>query len=591
MDLRSVLTVLRRSARFLVLGALVGALVAYLVAGFLPKVYESSATLLVGQQLTSRNPDLNELQASQQLSRAYAELAMTRSVSEAVIERLGLDMEIKDLQDEITAVRSDDAPLLNIVVEDGSAERAALIANTIAEEIVRLSPTLSGQNDETLEFTSQQIAETKAELDAAKAELTALLAATTRTPAENDRIEVLQDRLVSLRSTYVSLLDSATSASANLVTVIDQAVPPDAPASPRVGFAIVVGGLVGLLLALFVVGLREYFDDTVKDTADVEATTGVPTLGTVESISGLGSRDPLYGMVTVVRPASSAAESFRMLRTNLDFAAVDADIRTIVVASARAGDGKTMVASNLAVAFAQSDRRTILVDADLRQPDVHRLFRLPNDRGLTTALQSRSDFLESLLRETDVPGLRILSAGPVPPNPAELVASQRMHAIVTRLAELADVVVFDTPPLLLVPDGAIVASLASGTLVVVRANETRRASARSAVDAIRRPEARVLGIVLNAYQRGAESEYGYYRSVSAREAEAATPAAQPSGPSPAWDASTMVPSPTEPTPGGASPTGHHAPRRQGERAAARARSRAQARRPGSPETDPPGSTA
>jgi len=490
----------------------VGALAAWLVTGFLPKVYEANATLLVGQQLTSVNPGINDLLTSQQLSTAYADLATTRTVRQAVVSKLGLAIDPDALLKVVRVERVGDTSLLDIVAQDASPETAAAIANAVADEIISLSPTLAGQDAEIVTFTSEQLAATKADLQATAAELDALRAKTDRTAAEDQRIGVLQDRLASLRATFVSLLSYAATASPNTVTVIDRAAAPETPASPRLAISLVVGALAGLLLALIVIALREYLQDTIKGREDVERATGLSTLSTVEALATPAKDEVGASLVAATQPGSAAAEAFRMLRTNLGFASVDTGLQSLVVASATPGDGKTLVATNLAIAFAQADRKVILVDSDLRRPSISELFGAKDNYGLTSALQARSEAIEYYLLETDMPGLRILPAGPTPPNPAELIGSDRMGAIIGRLTALADVVIFDSPPLSMVPDGAVLASMVDGTVLVVRTGKTSRTAAQQAMEALVRSAAHVFGVVVNGVEPvRTPSGYGFYR--------------------------------------------------------------------------------
>jgi hypothetical protein len=245
---------------------------------------------------------------------------------------------------------------------------------------------------------------------------------------QQTRLDVLESRLVSLRATYAALLQNATTVAANRVSVIDPAVPPLEASSPRVVLNTVLAGILGILLAIGVVYLLEHIDDRMKSAEHVETVTGVPNLGTVLRMPGPVDREPFYRMATLLYPRSPAAEAFRTIRTNIEFASIDKPFRTIVVTSAAPGEGKTVTASNLAVAFAQSGRRTILVDADLRRPGVHDMFSQTNGAGLTDLVHSDTIRVEDVLRPTDNPNLWS-SPGIVPPNPAELLGSGRMEVI------------------------------------------------------------------------------------------------------------------------------------------------------------------
>jgi len=204
-----------------------------------------------------------------------------------------------------------------------------------------------------------------------------------------------------------------------------------------------------------------------------------------------------YGLVTLSDPSSQISESYRTLRMNLQFAALDAELRTLLVTSPGAGEGKSTTLANLAVTMAQVDQRVIIVDADLRRPYLHRLFDIPADQGLTTMMLEDAALENPPLYDTEVPGLRVLSTGTLPPRPADLLGSRRMEAVIHALAEHADMVIFDAPPVLAATDAVILSTKVDGVLLVVSAGETKREHAQQAVERLRKVNANVLGAVLN----------------------------------------------------------------------------------------------
>jgi capsular exopolysaccharide synthesis family protein len=218
----------------------------------------------------------------------------------------------------------------------------------------------------------------------------------------------------------------------------------------------------------------------------------------------------MYRLALLLYPRSAAAEGFRTLRTNLEFASVDSPIGTLLVTSAMPGEGKTVTAANLAIVFAQAGRRVLLVDADLRKPGVHTPFNIVNGRGLTTMLRGVDTDVASLAHLTEEDNLRVLTAGPLPPNPAELLGSQRMRAVMDLLKADADLVIFDSPPLEAVTDSAILSSLVDGTLLVVDTARSRRRAVRLAREALERAGANVLGAVLNRVPAPSGVGYDYY---------------------------------------------------------------------------------
>ena len=202
-------------------------------------------------------------------------------------------------------------------------------------------------------------------------------------------------------------------------------------------------------------------------------------------------------LITVADPRSPVSEAYRTLRTNLDFSSLDKLIKTMLVTSAGPGEGKSTVLANLAVTTAQAGREVILVDCDLRRPTLHNIFDLKNDVGLTTMVVDDAAMESPPLRDTGVESLQLVSSGPLPPNPSELLGSRRMEEIIAALLERADVVLFDAPPVVAVTDAAVLATKVDGVLLVVNAGGTKRDYARVAKARLEKVNANLLGAVLN----------------------------------------------------------------------------------------------
>jgi protein-tyrosine kinase len=214
-------------------------------------------------------------------------------------------------------------------------------------------------------------------------------------------------------------------------------------------------------------------------------------------------------LITVSEPRSPVSEAYRTLRTNLDFASLDQTLGTLLVTSAGVGEGKSTTLANLAIVSAQTGRRVVLVDADLRRPTMHHVFGLDNSQGLTTVMMDEAILAHPPLQDSGVEGLSVLTSGPLPPNPADLIGSRRMQELITALTKQADQVFFDTPPVVAVTDAAVLAGKVDGVLLVITAGKTRREYARTAVQRLQQVNARLVGIVLTNVQMGGGFE-GYY---------------------------------------------------------------------------------
>lgn len=296
------------------------------------------------------------------------------------------------------------------------------------------------------------------------------------------------------------------------VSVVEPAGLPEHPVSPRTMLNTLVGGFAGLLLACALAAAYEYLDDTVKTPEDAEDAGTLPTLGGVPRYPQM--RAGPQGLVVASPHRGPAAEAYRVLRTNLQFSTFEA--RTLLITSGGPGEGKSTTAANLAVAIAQTGARVIVVDSDLRRPALHKFFGLSNAAGLTSALVSPATDVSMFLQQTELKDLSVMASGPIPPNPSELLSSSRMDAAIEALTRHADVVLFDSPPVLAVADAAVLAGKVDATILVVDAGKTRRHALRRAADTLGRSRTRVVGVVLNkltARSRG-YYDYGYYYAYS-----------------------------------------------------------------------------
>lgn len=233
--------------------------------------------------------------------------------------------------------------------------------------------------------------------------------------------------------------------------------------------------------------------------------TKVSTLGVVARFD---TKKPEDRLVPARQPRSTITEAYRALRTNILLSSVDKPVHTLLVTSSNPLEGKSTTASNLAVVIAQSGKSVVLVDADLRRSSLHRIFQVPNDRGLTDLLLQDEWALDGCIQPTEIDNLRLVTSGPLPPDPAELLGSKKMRATVERLQQMADVVIFDTPPVQPVSDALVLAMVADGVIVVVAAGRTRRTAAQKTVADLRQLGIRVLGVVLN--RLSSRESKGYY---------------------------------------------------------------------------------
>ncbi|WP_292836218.1 polysaccharide biosynthesis tyrosine autokinase [Microbacterium sp.] len=313
--------------------------------------------------------------------------------------------------------------------------------------------------------------------------------------------------------------DGTSGSSAVTVVAGDSARLPTAPSSPNTRLNVALGALIGLALGIGYAVIRHVLDRRLRDPRDIERETGVAVVGTIPLDKDLAASRRVLVFDEVLGDGGSVivAEALRELRTNLQFMSVDNPPRSIVVTSPVPGDGKSTTAANLAVSLAAAGEPVILIDADLRRPVISSLFALPEGAGLTDVIAGRATVDDVSHRIDD--SLVVIGAGRIPPNPSELLGSQRMRDLVKQLSESA-LVIIDTPPLLPVTDAAIIATRADGALIVTSAGHTTYDMLQKALENLERANARALGVVLNKVPRrgGSAGYYGYqYQSYQRKE--------------------------------------------------------------------------
>ena len=332
----------------------------------------------------------------------------------------------------------------------------------------------------------------------------------------------IQNTLALYQQIYSSLLTSyenvklARQKSTPNIQQIEMAAVPNQPIQPRPTRNALLGALSGLMVTSAIAFLIEYLDDTLKTPEDVAQRLHVPVVGLIGELDhhkGKKKRDVEASVFVAENPLSPITEAFRTLRTNLDFASVDKPIRTLVVTSSGPSEGKSTIAVNLAAVIAQGGRRVILLDADLRRPAIHRYLGIANRKGLTNLFRDPNE-LSEVINEFGNPPMSVITSGDLPPNPSELLASERMEKILSELKEMSDIVIIDTPPSI-ISDSIALSPKVDGVLILIEPGGTRIGPAQVLMEQLQRAGARVVGVVLNPISRRSShyyTKYGYYSS-------------------------------------------------------------------------------
>lgn len=303
--------------------------------------------------------------------------------------------------------------------------------------------------------------------------------------------------------------------------IVEHAQIPEQPARPLKGLNLLMGLFLGLFGGIGAAFFLEYLDNKIKDPDEVEAVLGASVLGIVPmcrpnqgEIEGIILREPL----------SSFAENYNILRSTLLLSAADSPPRNIVITSPGVGEGKTSTAVNLALAMAQSEKSVVLIDGDLRKPRIHRTFKMANDIGLSTYLAGAS--AGGILKKGPLSNLSVITAGPVPPNPADLIASARMASLVDYLKEKFDFIICDAPPNLVVADARVISRHFDGTILIVKAHQTTFEMAARAYKSLQDVNIKVLGLVINGLDpKKSNHYYGEYYSTYTKSVKTATASA------------------------------------------------------------------
>ncbi len=506
MELRQYGMLLRKWLWLMVLCTIVAGGLAYVVSRNSTPIYRTSAVLMVNQ---AANPasvaGYSDILTSERLARTYANLLTSWPVLEETAKRLGI--ESKGLEKVVTVTPVRDTQLLEINVEGSNPQLIAEITNILPQVFIERNRELQlGRVSESRANLEREITATEADLQRTQAALDATADDTQRTRLETS--------LAQYRSTYSSLVASfqqgklAEAQAINNIVVAEPAKVPRLPIRPNTRTNALLAAVVGALLAMGAAFMVEYLDDTLKTPDDVERVSGLSTLGAIARLKDTGGTRQLVAWLQSRAPES---EAYRTLRTNIQFSSVDKPVRTLLVTSSGPGEGKSTTAANLAVVMAQTGQRVVLVDTDLRRPVLHKVFGVPNNTGLTAAMLAGDDLaMQTLLQPTGVENLSVLTSGPVPPNPSELLGSHRMASLIGNLAAAADLVVFDSPPVLAVTDAAVLGRQLDGVLLVVDAGKTREQALANATTELQQTGANVLGIALNRIDSRRGGYYYYY---------------------------------------------------------------------------------
>jgi succinoglycan biosynthesis transport protein ExoP len=516
MDSRVVRRYLRIILRWwwlLVVSAVIPIVISYHFASQQPDLYQAKVTLMVGAGLQNPNPESGQIDLGNTLANAYAELARQGPIAEAVIERLGLEITRERLVAQIGTQVYWGAQLLEIQVTDTNPEAAALIANTLADELIRRSPASGGSDPGQQEFIRRQLDSLRVKIEDVSGEIDELVASLSELTSAAE-IQEAQERIAALeevKSTYqvnfAGLMSVYQAESPNFLSLFEPASVPQSPVPGKTRLIIAVAGMAGIGLALGAIFLMEYLDTSLQwEGKGEQSILELPVLGAIPQVS---RKDTLLSD----SPLSPVAGGIRALRSNLYLMRPGQSFRTLLLTSPGASEGKSSILVNLAIVLASAGNRVIVVDADMRRPRLHELLDRPNVVGLADTLSNHQgdeeDSFSIPLQETGFDNLYLLSAGRPPADPAALLTSPRFSKLLVFLKDHGDVILLDSPPVLSAPDATVIATQVDGTILVGSVGLTKRELVRQARDRLLAQQSvNLLGLTVNRAKL--DGSYLYY---------------------------------------------------------------------------------
>lgn len=518
-----------RWAWLLVLAAMIAGLTMYFITDRQPRIYASTTRVLVNAGSNSLYDAYYSIYYSEDLAEAYSETMNTIAIVEKTSDRLGYPV-----KSGITVTKVDLKPLIEVRVTDTNPQVAADVANTLvsvfAEKVMsdqseKFTRMRSGIETEMANATNElNIINEKlarlflkfSEIEAAqkKAEETQIgdsnpISIPTKDPAdiaEQSSLELARSQNQNTLYTLYSNLQQIKTAeiqSTNTINQLNPATPNPIPIKPQPIRSAVWAAFIGLMLSASVIFLVTFLQDEIQDPDEITRKWGIPVLGLI-----MGYNSPQNAIISMSQPRSVVSEAFRSLRTGLQFSGIDNPVHTLLITSATPSEGKTSVVANLATVIAQSDQKTMVVDCDLRRPRIHKIFQVSNRVGLSDYFIKTKEQLEGIIKTTGDKKVCVITSGSLPPNPSELLSSEKMNEMINLLSNEFDIVILDTPPLLAVTDALVLAPRVDGVVLVIDPKKAKRTAVKHAIGQLQRVNANILGAVVNNVNT--KSSHYYY---------------------------------------------------------------------------------
>ena len=502
-ELRRVSAIILRRWWWLAFITVLGVLAGYVISRQQTPVYQATTTILVGDSIKSTNVDRVDIQVSEALVQTYVEVAHRQPVLQGVVTTLNLNGSWQALDKQIQVTQIESTQLIEIVVEGNSPEMARMIADEIVNQLILLSPTNSeGRDNESINtFNREQITSLQERIVTGQNRLLEIETAMSKSISEIELADLQREKatlnglIVEWERNYTDmLLLTEPKRNPTQLSVIESAHSNNNQIRPRVQLNTLLGGALGMIIGLGLIFLLDFLDDTYKSLNDFSQSEEVNILGSIRKIKGRKLSDKI---VARLHPHSPVTESYRIIRSRIRFKPTDKLTRSIMVTSSMPEEGKSVTAANLAVVFAQANYRTVIVDADLRHPALHEVFEVNNEVGLGDMLGSTDIKIEDCIQDTSVNNLKILTSGMPLLDPSERLGSERMKQILDELKSVAEVIIVDSPPVLVYADAIVLSGRLDGVIMVIQAGKSTRAAITQTLFDLQNANANLLGSIFN----------------------------------------------------------------------------------------------
>lgn len=477
-----------------------------------PLVYSATTTIMVGTALSDPNPNGSEFGLASQLAAAYADIANRSTIQNATKKALGLTW-----LPEYAARYIPNTQLLEITVVDTIPERAQAVSQTLADQLVLLSPGGRAQQgrqqfiETQLMQIEQAITDTDAEIARLELEMAQMFSA--RQIADTRaQLAALESKRTSLQNNYSNLFSNSNRSATNTVVIMEAASLPTEPLNDDLLRNVILAALLGGVIAGAGAYLLEYSNNTIRSEQEIQGSLGLPSLGLLPRSKNNSIQ--AAGLLTALSSRSELSDAYAALRLNVQTMLVRRKIQAVAITGPTLEERRPIVTANLCVELARAGLRVILVDADLHRPSQQRFFNLPNRYGLSTFLSDDTIHAKDLLQTSEISGLLVLTSGPIPPNPAALLGQHRLHNLLAQLRPHADLIIFDIPPINTVVDALLLANELDGVILTVVAKRTYKRDIEHSIEALERIDTEILGTVIASASAPAATHQSDYKAHS-----------------------------------------------------------------------------